>query len=48
MHCCQIEKSIAYTSGQADYIDELRQIQNLTSRVILLYATYVKDIDIDS
>ena len=36
---CQIEKSIAYTVGQSDYMDELRQIQNLTSRVILLYAT---------
>jgi ionotropic glutamate receptor NMDA 1 len=35
----KIEKSIAYTSGQSDYLDELRQIQNLTSRVILLYAT---------
>jgi len=35
----QIEKSIAYTAGQSDYVDELRQIQNLTSRVILLYAT---------
>jgi len=30
---------IAYTSGQPNYIEELRQIQNLTSRVILLYAT---------
>jgi len=39
MPCLQIEKSIAYTSGQSDYIDELRQIQNLTSRVVLLYAT---------
>jgi hypothetical protein len=34
----QIEK-IAYTSGQRSYIDDLRQVQNLTSRVILLYAT---------
>ena len=40
----QIEKSIAYTVGQSDYMDELRQIQNLTSRVILLYATWVSSV----
>lgn len=37
----QIEKNVQYISGYDHYIDELLELPQLSSRVVLLYASWV-------